>query len=240
MNLKTTTLAAASLSLFAGAATAQTTYAGPFTGNTVVYSDVQDQNDLFGAPTLSGDTLSFTPQGFSVEAAGDRDFDFEDGFLSMLIEANPGLAIPEFTLTEAGAYRILDPFGSGTAVTGVDVKTIFAITVLATDDGGPTGQILSTSADLFSADATGSLGSAWKASVNVNIQDLAEDEGVTGNVTKVRLTLDNQLTAVSEDGTLAFIDKKGVSAVSIAVPEPTSAMVVLGAGALLLRRRISA
>jgi hypothetical protein len=37
---------------------------GDFNGSTVSFLSVQDQNGLFGAPTVSGDSLDFSPNTF--------------------------------------------------------------------------------------------------------------------------------------------------------------------------------
>ncbi len=173
MNIKLSTLTAASAALIAlpGTAFAQagTTYNGPFVGNTVTYTQVEDQDNLFGAPTITGDTLSFTPQGFNVESEG-LDFDFEDGFLGMTITAQDDGFIDVFTLTEAGAFRLGGLPGVGTANTSVDVKTIFSITVLGTDNASAAGQLLVAESELFSADlAGGTLSGAWRGSTTVDI-----------------------------------------------------------------------
>lgn len=234
---------AAAASLTAPGASAQTTFSGPFVGDTVTYSDVQDQDDLFGAPTLTRDTLNFTPQGFNAESIGGG-IDFVDGFLSTLIETNDGdTGITEFTLEESGAFSlesIGDGFGTGN--TRVEVAVIFNVNVLEVDGSAVSVPFLTSRETLLTANLVDDdgLGQAWTASTTIDIAALAAEEGITGDITRVRLTLDNQLLAVSEDGTVAFVDKKGVRAVSITVPEPTSALLVLGGGALLLRRRFAA
>lgn len=234
-------VAAATAASFAFAGTSSAAiFPGPLVGDTVTYSDIQDQDGLFGAPTLTGNTLSFTPQGFNASSEN-LDFDFVDGFLSTLITSNEGEFIESFTLTEAGAYQLNGVAGAGTAATNVTVDTVFAITVLGVDSGPGAGTILVDEAELFTANLEGgAIGGSWIGSTEVNIAALAADAGITGNITQVRLTLDNQLTAISENGTFAFIDKKGVSAVSITIPEPSSALLALGGAALLLRRRVAA
>ena len=240
--MKNLAVTATAALLLSSPAFATTYFSTPQVGDTVVYSDVQDQDDLFGAPTLTGDTLTFTPQGFKAQAEGLFGADLTDGFLSTLIEAKPGESIQGFTLTEAGAFRLTAAGGAGTAATAVDVSVIIKATVLATDDASfNTPVLLEVDESIFSANvADGALGRSWRNSVNVDIASLAAGAGVVGNVTKVRLTLDNQLEATSELGTIAFIDKKAIGGVTITVPEPTSALFVLGAGAMLLRRRVAA
>ena len=236
-------LAAVACAAASTAASGQTTYSGPFVGDTVTYSDVQDQDDLFGPPTLTGDTLNFTPQGFNAQSTGGG-IELVDGFLSTLIESNDDdRGITEFTLEESGAFA-LDSIGAGfgSANTRVEVAVVFNVNVLEVDGSAVSVPFLTSRETLLAANLVDDegLGQAWSASTTIDIAALAADEGITGDITRVRLTLDNQLLAVSEDGTVAFVDKKGVRAVSITVPEPTSALLVLGGGALLLRRRFAA
>ncbi|BAM02635.1 PEP-CTERM sorting domain-containing protein [Phycisphaera mikurensis] len=244
MKLKTALLAAASTSLlaFAGAATAQTTYNGPFVGNTVTYSNVIDGDDLFGAPTLSADTLNFTPVGFNAQSTNGG-IDLVDGFLSTVIEANDGQAITGFTLQESGVFA-LDSINAatGTADTRVQVSVGFSVNILEVDGSAVSVPFIITDDVLLMANLADDrgIGQAWAASTSLDLVSLAAGQGVTGDITKAIVTLDNQLLAVSEAGTTSFVDKKGVRAVSITVPEPTSALFVLGAGAMLLRRRVAA
>ena len=240
--MKNLAVTATAALLLSSPAFATTYFVTPEEGATVFYSDLQDQNDLFGPPTLTGDTLTFTPQNFNARAEGFLDVDQVDGLLSVLIEAKPGEVVDGFRLTETGAFRLSAAGGAGTADTSVDVSVIVKATVLATDDPSfITPVFLNVDESIFSANfADGILGRSWRSSINFDIARLASEAGVVGNVTKVRLTLDNQLEARSELGTIAFIDKKAIGGVTITVPEPTSALFVLGAGTLLLRRRVAA
>src|SRR3990172_510762 len=81
---------------------------GTFMGNTVSYVDVtEDSNSgdalpLFGAPTVSADSLDFDPVGFDANATGALGVDVTDGNLNFMVVAKRGKAIQSLELSEAG------------------------------------------------------------------------------------------------------------------------------------------
>ena len=84
--------------LFATAA--QATIYGDFVdaGGTVGFLDVEDQNGLFGAPTVSLDTLDFSPNAFEADCALSASCPptpvMVDDTLTFTIQAKSGSFIP--------------------------------------------------------------------------------------------------------------------------------------------------
>ena len=239
----TAALAAAAFGVYASA---QTQY-GTFVGDTVTYSGVFEDDDvLFGAPTITGDTLSFSPAEFLARSDGGESnnptpgpVDLVDGTLGFDLISNDGTGIDTFTLEESGAFALV---GSGTEATSVAVSVVFSANILEVDGvaiNGPS-QVVSTTSLLNTnlVDSPG-LGQAWIGQAEFDISALAASElGITGDITRARISLDNQLLAISEDGSSAFIDKKNIDGVVITVPEPASvALLALGGIAVLARRR---
>lgn len=249
MNLALTLATGAATTLAASNAFAATNY-GDFSGTTVDYLGVfEDDVVLFGTPTITGDTLSFSPAEFLARSDGGESnsatpgpVDLVDGTLGFTLMAKPGQAISSFTLEESGAFALV---GTGTDTTEVGVSVVFSVNILEVDGvafNGPSQ--ITASASLLSEDLVSSpgLGQAWGGQAVINIASLAASQlGITGNVTKARVSLDNQLLAISEDGTSAFVDKKNIDGVTITVPEPSViALVGLGGIALIGRRRRTA
>src|SRR5688572_27893436 len=80
---------------------------GSFMGNTVTYVDVTedtnsgDTQPLFGAPTVTGDSIDFNPVGFDANATGAGGNDITDAQLSFMVVAK-------------------DPFGSDFGITNIN------------------------------------------------------------------------------------------------------------------------
>ena len=216
---------------------------GDFDGTTVNYDNVrEDAQGLFGAPTISGDSLSFTPLEFLAQSQ-DGGISFTDGTLAFNVESINGDGIQTLTLEESGAYALL---GDGTATTRVEVGVVFSVNVLEVDGvafgGSADGSSqIAQGFSIFNADLVTSpgLAQAWQSEAVLDIADLALTElGVTGQITRASVVLDNQLLAISEDGSFSFVDKKTVDGVVVTVPEPASiALLALGGVAVLGRRR---
>ena len=236
--------------------TAQINY-GDFAGTTVTYLDVTESSPsgdplpLFGAPTVSGNTLDFNPTAnFAASASGAGGTDQTDGKLDMGIHAQTGNFIPEVQFSEAGDFTLggfaNDAFVSVTATLFVDVFEV---------DGAP----INTIAGIYSMTFTPSngdfqlsnpidnpgalpgIGGPWNGGVSIDIDQLLTDESVefVNGATKVGVVIDNTLLAVSQDGTTAEIRKKDFKGLSITVvPEPTTAALgMLGLLGLLAAAR---
>lgn len=218
---------------------------GDFDGTTVVYRDVtEDANSvgdtppLFGAPTISGDSLEFSPVGFSASATGAGGVDQTDGNLFFMIEAKPLNGISTVLLREAGDTGL---GGFGTDATYTEVKTFIHVDILTTDLGpvninrdlemtfSPSGGDFGLATD---GGGGPSFSSNWIGSHLIDVGAILAAEGHLGETaTKVNINMDNILLALSEDGTTATISKKDLdtSAITIEVniPEPTTGILAL-------------
>lgn len=243
--------------LVAGAHASTINY-GDFAGTTVTYEQVTetalspgDTVPLFGAPTISGDTLDFNPDNFVASASGAGGTDQTDGKLDFGINAISGSYIPEITLSEAGDYTLggfaNDAFASVTATIFVDVfevdgapidtiSGIFSMTFTPSDGD------FQLSSPIDNPGGSPGIGGSWSGSVSANINQILIDNsvGYVNGATKVGVVVDNTLLALSQEGTTAEIRKKDFKGFSITViPEPaTSGMMVLISGGIFFTRRI--
>jgi hypothetical protein len=173
---------------------------------------------LFGSPILvGGDTFVFFPSLFraeSIDGVSDSAYDR----LEFDIIAHSNTVISGFTITEYGDYGILGTGGQ------VEVTGTLFLTNLQNFDV-KTSDLVSTP---LSPITSGS--GAWTAVAGRNDFEWQH----------LKIVLNNNLLAVSNDGGQSFIEKKvGAGAVSITiVPEPAT-LAILGLGVLLLRRRIA-
>lgn len=238
---------------------------GNFSGATVDYLAVtEDANSagdappLFGPPTVSGDSLDFSPVGFSASAAGAFGVDQTDGNLSFMIQGktNPDgsiNAINTILIAEAGDTSLL---GFGTDATFTQVQTFIRLDILDTNIG-PVNVNFATTITNFSpsggnygqgTDGGGgpTFSTNWNGDVLLELGPILVNAGINGAAaTKVTLNIDNVLSALSENGTTATIAKKDFdsSAITIKVnndiPEPTTALLALaGLLALVCRRQV--
>jgi hypothetical protein len=165
---------------------------------------------LFGDPTISGNTFSFSPQNFIAISTNSIPADTCDTLVFDLI-AKPGYSITQIRVSEGGLYDIADG--------EVLVSGQFTIENLLTNE------ILSDSLDLSPDMPVTSGADTWTATA-----------AISGfNWTHIRLSLYNDLFAYSDSA--ALVDKKtaGTPLIQI-IPEPAT-ICVLGFGALSLIRR---
>jgi len=228
---------------------------GDYVGVTVIYTDVTedsgtDPTPLFGTPTVSGDSIDFSPPSFNASATGAGGVDTTDGTLTFGVEAKPGGADSHFIDTiefsEAGDFTLAGFGGLGTfvSVTANVFIDIFEV------DGQDISQINIQDALVFTPsngdwdllnDGPGpSVNGIWTGSLSVDLTQVLIDNGIpfVDGVTRIQVTLDNTLIALSESGTSAFIAKKDADGLSVtAVPEP-SALALLAVGSLFAFRRL--
>mgnify|MGYP006908244666 CR=1 FL=1 len=232
--------------LVAAASASATATSSDYTGTNFDFTGIQetstfgDPEPLFGAPTGSGNQLLFFPTNFTASAGGGS-FDQTGAQLQLMVQAlGPLDTIEAFSLTEAGDTSL---FGSGTGATGTFIGLGGTITVLE-DIGGvlPVAQIITfdDSDVVYSPSNVFTLPSdpgttGWTASLYVDIA------AIVPNATKIQIGFDNNLSAFSEVGTAASIQKKAVSGPTIVlevIPEPgTFLLVATGLIALAIPAR---
>lgn len=218
---------------------------GDVTAATVIYKQVTESSTnpgvpLFGAPSVSGNSLVFNPPNFSATSANGG-LDFTDGTLNTLITAKPGQFINTLGVNEFGDYTLAGSSASVSisapvflvieAVNGVDLVSPLNYQQNVVFSGGGN----------YSLPANVGTGVIWSGTANININAVLAAAGISGQATRIQYTMDNSLLAISGGaGDLAFIKKKDVGGVTLTVPEPSSvvlaSMACMGAIALLLRR----
>jgi hypothetical protein len=77
----------------------------------------------------------------------------------------------------------------------------------------------------------------WNGGANININAHLAANGFTGQATKVRVVIDNQLIAESELGTISYIKKKEIGGVAITVVPAPASLALVGLGGLVVGRR---
>jgi hypothetical protein len=241
-----TVIAASTLAVLAGTAFGQfSTSYGNFTGNTVVFQNVNEStitnnSALFGAPIVVGDSLAFRSMTFG-STSSNGSIDIEDGRLSTIIQATQGNFITSFFIQEQGDYRFING-GAGTTasvslalfVSVFDVNGVALSAPASTSING----IFNPSNGTFDAvnDPTPGGNVIWSGNGTINIAAFLASRGISGNATRISVVLDNTLTTTSEVGSIAFIKKKELDGVTITVPTPGAAA-LLGLGALAAGRR---
>jgi hypothetical protein len=222
---------------------------GDKVGVTMVYSNIQetslssgDSAPLYGAPTLSGDSLVFLNMTFSSQATNGAS-DITDGKLDTDITSknNPSFYIDHLILQEFGDTTLA---GSGTSATYSSAGNSIFITVTELDNVTLAIPVFITTNMTMSDGGMWTLpppitGKTWTGAVNLDLSAILQGLGYTGHATSLHLTTDNTLATGSELNTEAFIAKKaeGLSITALVVPEPsTYSLMVIGAMFLVVRR----
>jgi hypothetical protein len=218
---------------------------GDKVGADIIYRQVSEDSvtdpvPLYGNPAISGNALLFTPVNFGAFASNGS-LDITDSTLSTSIEAKPNKRIKQIAFAEAGDYTLV---GGGTAATSAIVRAPYFVRVVEVD-GAPITPLLYTSSltftpsngDYFLPTDAGA-GVTFVGSTLIDIDAILAGAGIQGEATKVLFSMNNQLIATSEQGTISFIKKKTADGVTITtvVPEPAS-LTAVGALTLLVRRR---
>lgn len=238
--------------LIAHPAVASSINYGDFIDGTVMYLDVTetantpgDTVPLFGAPSIIGNVLDFDPAGLTAVATSGA-IDITDVQLNLTVQAIGDTTLQTIGITESGDYTLQGVGGAATTTSfGVAIS---GLTVLDVD-----GMPLATPVKLFGASALGSdnlshgadLLMPWTLGMSIDIQAALSAAGVSFRfgATRIELAIDNQLVAISEDGTVAYIAKKdfSIDVGTSVVPLPLPAL-LLGSALvplLLLGRRRS-
>jgi hypothetical protein len=220
------------LALLARPAPAAPINYGSHMGTHVTYVNVtedsltSDSPPLFGAPTVTGNSMDFNPIGFDAETTGAAGSDDTDANLDFMVAAKSGSRISRLTFGEAGDTTLggnVAPgsMGTGSAVAAggtlliqeVDFAPITPISVPFALAFTPSGGTFFLGTDggglpLYHAQWTGS------ATLNVDAILIANGFALTpglmdpdSGATKVSIDLDDTLDADTEAGTSALIGK---------------------------------
>lgn len=212
--MKKTNVFALGLILFAFSATqANVLWSNPGgSGGFFDWQNGQSLNGLFGDPTLiGGNTLAFFPSNFRAESIDGLADSIYDSLEFELI-AHPGFSFQNIAITEYGDYGILDngqvQVSGGLTITNLDTMDILTATINNDLLTPVTGDVL-----------------PWQGWTLLNIGQ--------PNWTHIKITFENGLLAISDDGSIAFIEKKvlgnAITLQVIPVPEPaTVAMLSIG------------
>ncbi len=212
---------------------------------------------VFGQPS-GGDALTFNKLSFSVSASGSGSFDVADSKLSMTVSADAADGLAKLVFSEFGDYSLVRAVSASSpsvsyAATGW--VTITEISVNGTAVSGLGISVAGTSGLTFSQEnitlATGDnmdIGKSWSGTLSFDLAGALAAAGYKNAVvTEAELVLDNTLSAIADEYSVAYIAKKGVTLSGLTVnssqnvPEPlTSAAILLSLvafGAYAQRRK---
>lgn len=238
---------------------------GTFMGTHVSYVDVTEDSGadeplpLFGAPTVTGNSIDFNPVGFDASSMNGG-ADITDSNLVFMVTAKSGSRISSIQLSEAGDTTLagnvpLNSTGTATSVTATGVIDIHEFNFTPINHiSVPFSMTFSPSGGTYFLGTDGGGGpiyhTPWTGSLTIDIDAILTANGYiiqpgpidpeTG-ATKISIDLDNTLSAVSQAGTSAHIAKKDFGGISIKsnvrtelggepeIPEPVS-FVLAGLG----------
>lgn len=207
-------------------------------------TDTIGPDGLYRQPSVSVNSLVFTPQGFTALGSGGTG-DITDVQLNFDVTRKANSTISAFYFRESGDYNM---FG-GTFNTFVRVTCGINITVLETTAGPvsvpalsgtlwftPVGSVSVPTGTEYHQTVDPS-SNVWEGFGAFDISAWLAMNSIPGNATKINIALDNTLVAVTESGSLAFIAKKTFGGVVIDVVPAPSSLALLGLGGLVATRR---
>ena len=230
---------------------------GPdFPPGVLMYLDVTESSGTdplpparFGTPTLTGNTLDFDPMEFVASATGGS-LDITDVQLNFTLMSLPLTGITSLSITEKGDFTL---FGGGTALTQVAAGLSIFVDILEVD-----GVLLPTPLSVaLSTSFTANLVADGPAIVDPWQNTLFVDFGPALSmlptphklgVSKAKIVIDDQLLAISQVSSIAFISKKDFTISTsviidpeFVIPEPSSItmmVMALTGFATAFRRRL--
>ncbi|MBA4104922.1 MAG: hypothetical protein C0485_04110 [Pirellula sp.] len=217
----------------------------------VTESSGTDAVPLYGAPDPYVTGLDFDPTSFVASAAGGG-ADITDGQLNFTVMGQKNgldvVAIKSISLSEGGDYTLV---GGGTAASQVLAGAILAVKVTEIDGSPVTPFSLSpaNASVSFNLLANSGVVQPWSLGILVDVeaQLLSMNKKFVVGATKAEIVINNQLVAISEPASVAFIAKKDfvIGTVpeigELEVPEPTTVgmlgVALCGIGAVSRRKR---
>jgi len=180
-----------------------------------------DPVPLYGAPTVFATGLDFNPAGFTAAGSGGS-ADITDGQLNFTVMHNGGVNM--INLSELGNYSLT---GVGTPATQVIAGAIIraSVTQINGVNVAPINLFANTTSSSFNLIANPGVLQPWALGTTVNVSGQLSILGydATQKATKVDVSIDNQLIALSEPLSSASISKTDfVITINPRVPEPTT------------------
>lgn len=226
--------------MWGSASDANAAFYGNFSdpSGSVDFLNVQDNNGLFGAPTVSGNNLDFSPSNFEADCStapscAPAAHTVTD-LLLFEIDARNGYVIDTIVMTEAGdttLFSIANALAATTVVADVFVDVLEVggspVSVLTPINGS--GAMVFTPTGAFATNIQGNGTRTWSGLLSLDIDQVIANSGVAvnGQATLVRVSLSNTLTAYAESGATARIQKKDIDGLAITViPEPGTALLM--------------
>lgn len=203
----------------------------------------------FGPPSIHGDTLDFDPKEFAAFASYGA-ADITDVQLNFGLMTPPLSGITSMTIEEGGDYTL---FGAGTALTSVVAGISVSIDIFDVD-----GVPLATPISVFASNSISRdlvsdgpvVLAPWNNGLLVDFAAVLASNQIDyqWGISRAKVVIDDQLLALSQSESLAFIAKKDFRITtgvklddSFQIPEPTSVVMMacaLAGFAVVYRRRL--
>lgn len=190
---------------------------------------------LFGAPTLVGDDLFFTPNNFRAQSTNGTGVAANDSTVNgLILEAHPGFTFGTLSLAEFGDYTLTGAHSTvqvgGQLIAFDETNSLFTYTTNNIAVSGSTPLTLNDGVN-----------HSWAATAAINnsTPGVVSSNPWLSGTSNVGLAIENQLTAFTQAGDSgplnAFVEKKlnGVEVMVQPVPLP-AAIWLLGSGLGLL------
>jgi hypothetical protein len=168
----------------------------------------------FGAPTVSGDSLEFSPNDFSASSAGNQGVDLTGGNLNFKVEAKEGFGISSLSFTEQGQYDI-----QGTGASAFANVILNAFVDVFEIDGVPVNTINLDVGQMVYSPSNGDfditndgptpIQGTWDGVLLIDVAQMLSDLGIVSQrgATLISVNLGNTLASLSSVDTSSEISK---------------------------------
>lgn len=219
MKISTVLCVGMAVTAIAGSAQAFDPWSNPSgTASFFDWSNGGSDTGLFGSPVLvGGDTFVFFPSNFRAESIGGGSNIAYDR-LQFEVEAHAGFSFSDIRITEYGDYGII---GSGSVEAGG--------TLFVTDISGGGGTLTDNLLSSPGSPITSGIGN-WSGTAAVDTSGWGS--------THMRVTMNNNLIAISIGNSVVWIQKKVQgSAVGVQIIPTPGSLALIGLGGLAAVRR---